>query len=305
MLPPQPSHCVHGPCWRCSLKQPAQSTDWQPRSQGKRLAHGSSKVRASDEPFPFAACTAMGRQGRWMRSAAHITSCCVGASSTMMKWFCSGGSVASSVHSYGSPFSEKYLGPHTSYFSTGRAGSCVSGMLHLSSYFRRPRPCSRHFGMPAAVGTSGSCAQATCDRRLSSSFAECTRSSASAPASRASASSLWSLSGCSSRTRRFQALAISFSFDSPRARPSSSSGSWALRIRSISARASSFAAGAFDGGMAGGVGVLACAGLAGGGGGCGTLRALLLAMACSASCSNPDGAAGAEALPFLGVPGRA
>mmetsp|Transcript_31001 Transcript_31001/g.81511 ORF Transcript_31001/g.81511 Transcript_31001/m.81511 type:complete len:217 (+) Transcript_31001:170-820(+) len=182
---PQPPHLVQPsrPLLGLTRKQLVHRTDGVPLSQGKADAHGRLNSRASESPLPFTACTQTGSVGRSTRSAAHMQSCWVGASSTSTNEDCSCGSVASCTQSKGSPRSEKYLGAHTSYFSTGLAGFCVSGNFQLISYFREPGPDCMHRGAPEASGAAGTSAQACCSRRRISSLAACTRLSASAPAS--------------------------------------------------------------------------------------------------------------------------
>mmetsp|Transcript_79583 Transcript_79583/g.170644 ORF Transcript_79583/g.170644 Transcript_79583/m.170644 type:complete len:325 (+) Transcript_79583:325-1299(+) len=236
---PQLLHVVQAPREGCNCRQFGQRTEGLPPNQGKVVAQGRSKQQASEEPFPLMAWTAIGSSGRSARSAAHITSCCVGASSTRTKWDWSCGTVAMSTQSRGSPAFEKCLGPQISYFSTGLAGSCVSGTSQEISYFLDPEPAARQRGWPAGLGAAGTCAQSSCEWRRSSSLAACTRWRASAPNSWVALSKRCSLSGCSSRTRRFHAFpTISSLLASSASTPRSSSGVSAIIMRSISASAS-------------------------------------------------------------------
>merc|ERR1719362_2607962 len=214
-----------------------QSAEGLPFSHGKKLLHGSSKVNGFDGPLPLTAWTVRGSTGSSARSPAHITSCCVGASSTRTKCDCKGGTVASRTQSNGSPASEKCLGPQISYFSTGRAGSCASCSFQEISNFRAPGLEATQRGGPAASGSSGTSADISCARHFNSSFAACTWLRASAPKCRVSSSSLCNLSGCRSNTSCFHArFTVSSSADG--STPRSSSGDAALRMRAISEAAS-------------------------------------------------------------------
>mmetsp|Transcript_47050 Transcript_47050/g.102386 ORF Transcript_47050/g.102386 Transcript_47050/m.102386 type:complete len:204 (+) Transcript_47050:205-816(+) len=164
-----PVHFVQGPREGSNRKQCWQRTVDMPRSHGNTVDQGISKLSASEDPLPLTACTARGIVGRRTLSAAHITSCCVGASSTMTNCGCNGGSVARRHQSKGSPPSEKYRGPQTSYFSTGLEGSWHSGSCQLISNFRWPALLSRHRAGPAAFGSRGTSTQTAC--------ADCRRSS--------------------------------------------------------------------------------------------------------------------------------